>query len=60
MAQSTNTGSGGPGEFLFFALEFLPDELWVLSLVIGAVLLVVWIARALFIRYFSHSHEASG
>ena len=27
----------GPGEFIFFAMELLPDELFLVSIVIGVV-----------------------
>ena len=53
MAKDAETGSGGLDDFLCFALEFAPDDLWRLCLIIGAVLVVVWLARALFQRYFS-------
>lgn len=45
--------SRGPGEFTFFALEFLPDELWLIALVIGVVFALVWIAREIFRICFS-------
>jgi hypothetical protein len=45
--------SRGPGEFIFFALEFLPDELWLIALVIGVVFALVWIAREVFRICFS-------
>ena len=32
----------GPGEFIFFALEMLPDELFLVSVVIGVVFGLIW------------------
>ena len=42
----------GPGEFIFFALELLPDELFLISIVIGVVFGLVWIVREVFRIYF--------
>ncbi len=60
MAKDAETGSGGLVDFLCFVLDFGPDdfEAWPLLLVIGVVFFVVWLARALFQRYFSS--EAPG
>lgn len=33
----------GPGEFIFFALELLPDELFLVSIVIGVVFGLIWL-----------------
>ena len=33
----------GPGEFILFALELLPDELFLLSVVIGGVFGLIWL-----------------
>ena len=42
----------GPAEFVFFALEFLPDELWPVSIVIGVVFGLVWLLGAVFRSFF--------
>ena len=47
--QEDNTG---PGEFVWFALEMLPDELWVLSIVVFAVFGFVWLIGLLFRSFF--------
>ena len=44
--------SKGPDEFIFFALEFLPDELFLVSIVIGAVFGLVWLLGAVFRSFF--------
>jgi hypothetical protein len=44
--------SKGPGEFVFFALEFLPEELWPVSVVIGVVFGLIWLLGSVF-RNFS-------
>jgi hypothetical protein len=44
--------SNGPGEFLFFALEFLPDELFLISSVVGVVFGFVWLLGAVFRSFF--------
>jgi hypothetical protein len=41
--KKTESDSKGPGEFVFFALEFLPDELFLVSIVIG---MVFWVDLA--------------
>ena len=46
--RTTESDSKGPGEFIFFALEFLPDELWPVALVIGLVFALVWMVREIF------------
>jgi len=40
--------SKGPGEFAFFAMEFLPDDLFLVSIVIGVVFGFVWLLREIF------------
>jgi hypothetical protein len=35
--RQTDSDSKGPGEFVWFALEFLPDELFLVSIAIGVV-----------------------
>lgn len=44
--------SKGPGEFVFFALEFLPDELFLVSIMIGAVFGLIWLLGAVFRSFF--------
>ena len=44
--------SKGPGEFIFFALELLPDELFVISIVIGVVFGLIWLLGAVFRSFF--------
>jgi hypothetical protein len=43
----------GPGEFVFFALEFLPDELFMVSVVIGMVFGLIWLIREIFRMCFN-------
>lgn len=38
----------GPGEFIWFALDFLPDELFMVSVVIGVVFGLIWLLGAVF------------
>jgi len=45
--------SKGPGEFFWFALELLPDELWLISIVIGVVFGLIWLLGAVFRSFFS-------
>ena len=52
MRRKTETGSKGPGEFIFFALEFLPDELWLVSIVIGVVFGLIWLLGMVFRSFF--------
>ena len=42
----------GPGEFIFFALELLPDELFPVSVVIGVVFGLIWLLGAVFRSFF--------
>jgi hypothetical protein len=42
------SGSKGPGEFALFALEMLPDELFMVSVVIGVVFGLIWLLGAVF------------
>ena len=44
--------SKGPGEFIFFALELLPDELFLVSVVIGVVFGLIWLLGAVFRSFF--------
>jgi len=46
--RKTESESKGPGEFMFFALEFLPDELFLVSIVIGVVFGLIWLLGAVF------------
>ena len=41
-----------PGEFIFFALELLPDELFLVSVVIGVVFGLIWLLGAVFRSFF--------
>ena len=43
MMRKAESDSKGPGEFVFFALEFLPDELFLVSIVIGMVFGLIWL-----------------
>ncbi|HET8891560.1 MAG TPA: hypothetical protein VFQ41_21855 [Candidatus Angelobacter sp.] len=43
MRKKTESESKGPAEFIFFALELLPDELFLVSVVIGAVFSLIWL-----------------
>jgi hypothetical protein len=42
----------GPGEFISFALEFLPDELFLVSIVVGVVFGLIWLLGAVFRSFF--------
>ena len=44
--------SKGPGEFIFFALELLPDELFLVFVVIGVVFGLIWLMGAVFRSFF--------
>lgn len=44
--------SRGPGEFIFFALEFLPDELFLVSIVIGVGFGLIWLLGTVFRSFF--------
>lgn len=46
--RKTESDSNGPGEFIFFALDFLPDELFLVSVVIGVVFGLVWLLGWIF------------
>jgi hypothetical protein len=46
--RKTESDSKGPGEFIFFALELLPDELFIVSVVVGAVFGLIWLIREIF------------
>jgi hypothetical protein len=51
--RKTESDSKGPGEFIFFALGLLPDELFVVSIVIGAVFGLIWLIREIFRMSFN-------
>lgn len=51
--RKSESDSKGPAEFIFFALELLPDELWLISIVIGAVFGLVWLIREIFRMSFN-------
>jgi hypothetical protein len=48
MARRTNPDSSGPVEFFSFAMELVPDELFLVAIVIGVVFGLVWILREIF------------
>ena len=50
--RKTEADSKGPGEFIFFALELLPDELFLVSMAIGLVFGLVWLLGAVFRSFF--------
>ena len=52
MAQPKKRDREGPGEFLWFAMELFPDELWPASLVVGVVFTLLWL-MGLILRSFS-------
>jgi len=49
--RKTESDSKGPGEFIDFALE-LPEELFVVSIVIGVVFGLIWLLGAAFRNLF--------
>jgi hypothetical protein len=51
--RKTESDQDGPGEFIFFALELLPDELFLVSIVIGVVFGLIWLIRETFRISFS-------
>jgi len=50
--RKTESDSKGPGEFIWFALELLPDELWLVSMVIGVVFGLIWLVGWVFRSFF--------
>lgn len=48
MMRKTASDTKGPGEFIFFALELLPDELFLGSIVVGVVFALIWLIREIF------------
>ncbi|MGZ4830657.1 MAG: hypothetical protein ACXV78_13555 [Candidatus Angelobacter sp.] len=50
--RKTESDSQGPGEFVWFALEFLPDELFLVSIVIGVVFGLIWLLGVVFRSFF--------
>jgi hypothetical protein len=50
--RKTESDSKGPGEFIDFALEFLPDELFLVWIVIGVVYGFIWVLGAVFRSFF--------
>jgi hypothetical protein len=50
--RKAESDSRGPGEFVFFAWELLPDELFLVSIVIGVVFGLVWLLGAVFRSFF--------
>jgi hypothetical protein len=51
--RKTQSDSKGPGEFIFFALELLPDELFIVSVVVGVVFGLIWLIREIFRMSFN-------
>ncbi len=52
MLKKTGPDSKGPAEFVFFAWEMLPDELFLVSLVVSVVFGFVWLLGAAFRTFF--------
>ena len=52
MMRRTESESKGPGEFIFFALELLPDELFVVSIVVGVVFGLIWLLGTVLRSFF--------
>ena len=52
MARDMDPDHRGPGEFFKFARR-LPDDLWPVSIVIGAVFGVLWFLGTVFKKVFS-------
>lgn len=50
--RKTESYSKGSGEFVWFALEFLLDELFLVSIVIGVVFGLIWLLVAVFRSFF--------
>jgi hypothetical protein len=50
--RKTESDAKGPAEFIFFALELLPDELWPISVMIGVVFGLIWLLGAVFRSFF--------
>ena len=53
MMREIESDSHGLDEFVCSALEFLPDELFLVSMVIGAVLGLIWLIREIFRMSFN-------
>lgn len=51
--RNTESDPKGPGEFVWFAMEMLPDELFLVSIVIGVVFGLIWLIREIFRMSFS-------
>lgn len=51
--RETESDSRGPGEFMFFAREFLSDELFLVLMVIGVVFGLIWLIREIFRMSFN-------
>ncbi|HKD78371.1 MAG TPA: hypothetical protein VKH81_01690 [Candidatus Angelobacter sp.] len=52
LEQPAKRDNKGPAEFALFAMEWLPDELWVISIVVGLVFGFVWLIGILFRSFF--------
>jgi hypothetical protein len=53
MAREGEVDHKGPDEFFWFAMELWPDELWLISIVIGVVFGLVWLLGVVFRSFFS-------
>ncbi len=52
MARKREPDSDWPAEGVFSALELLPDELWLLSVVIGVAFGLIWLLGWVFRSFF--------
>jgi hypothetical protein len=52
MMRRADPDSKGPGEFIFFALDLLPDELFLISIVVGVIFGLIWLLGAAFRSFF--------
>jgi hypothetical protein len=52
MARQREPDRKGPGEFFWFAMDFFPDELWFVSIVVGVVFGLIWLLGAVFHSFF--------
>jgi len=50
--QPAKRDNNGPAEFAWFAMEMMPDDLWVISVVIGVVFGLVWLIGLVFRSFF--------
>jgi hypothetical protein len=52
MLKKAEPDSKGPTEFIFFAWELLPDELFLVSIVVSVVFGFIWLLGAAFRTFF--------